>query len=92
MGEVSTNSSIAGRLATDIFSSMDTLNSNLSVTKDSQSTVNGNTSAHEAIDDLSSMVQAVCSAIGTDANNLKSVAAEFEAADLSVRQMMSGPL
>ncbi|WP_170922928.1 hypothetical protein A5821_000279 [Enterococcus sp. 7F3_DIV0205] len=90
MESISSNSAVAGELARGIFSAMDTLNSYQSVTTDEQSTISGNDAAKNAIKDMQSMVQAISVAIATDSNNIKSVAAEFEEADATVRKMMSG--
>lgn len=90
MEPISSNSAVAGELARGIFSAMDDLNSQQSIVTDEQSTISGNTAAKNAMKELESMVQTISAAIETDANNIKSVAAEFDEADATIRKMMRG--
>jgi type VII secretion effector (TIGR04197 family) len=90
MEPITSNSAVAGELARGIFSAMDVLNSQQSVITDEQSTVSGNTAAKDAMEEMQSMVQMISAAIATDANNIKSVAAEFDEADAVIRKMMHG--
>ncbi|MGG5342272.1 TIGR04197 family type VII secretion effector [Enterococcus sp. AZ192] len=90
MEPISSNSAVAGELARGIFSAIDDLNSQQSIVTDEQSTISGNTAAKNAIKELQSMVQTISAAIATDANNIKSVAAEFDEADATIRKMMRG--
>ncbi|GGC96951.1 hypothetical protein GCM10011573_28160 [Enterococcus wangshanyuanii] len=90
MEPISSNSAVAGELARGIFSAMDDLNSQQSIVTDEQSTISGNTAAKNAIKELQSMVQTISASIATDANNIKSVATEFDEADATIRKMMRG--
>ncbi len=89
MEEINSDSTVAGELASGIFTAMAGLSSGGLVVSDGQSTISGNEAAQQAITEMRTMIQTINAAIATDANNLKSVAAEFEAADETIRRMVS---
>lgn len=89
MEEINSDSVVAGELASGIFTAMSGLSSGGLVVNDGQSTISGNETAQQAITEMRTMIQTINAAIATDANNLKSVAAEFEAADETIHKMIS---
>ncbi|MBP1047561.1 TIGR04197 family type VII secretion effector [Enterococcus sp. BWM-S5] len=76
-------------LATNIFSALDSLNMPASVSKDDNTTVAGNSNAHESIELVKQTVEDITATVGNSANNLKSVASEFEAMDKSIRSIFN---
>lgn len=88
MKKINSDSKVAGELATQLFVALDELNGSLSAIVDVETTVVGNTHAETAINSLTTAVTQINSVIGDAANNLNSVASEFEAADQTLRNML----
>ncbi|MGX7150323.1 TIGR04197 family type VII secretion effector [Enterococcus ureasiticus] len=91
MKGINSDSAVAGELASGIFTAMSGLSSGGLIVSDGQSTIAGNETAQQAIEEMRAMIMTINAAIATDANNLKSVAAEFEAVDATISKLMSAP-
>lgn len=86
MENISSNSTVARQLATNIASALDGLGTSTAVSTDDQTTVAGNTNAQQAIQASRNASNLILGAIGTASTNLQSVATEFEAVDSAIRQ------
>ncbi|WP_152657721.1 TIGR04197 family type VII secretion effector [Oceanobacillus sp. CFH 90083] len=91
--EIQSNTEAARQIATNIAMSLDNLSSAGIVTKDSETTVAGNESAHEAIDASLHARQNIVEVIRNSCQNLQLVAEEFEAIDQEIsNHITSSPL
>lgn len=79
-GKTSSASS-ASRIATSIQNSLETLRSSGVTSPDTQTTVGGNAAAQQAASTSIAVRDQVISAVGSSAQNLQTVAAEFVAMD-----------
>ncbi|MGM0216297.1 TIGR04197 family type VII secretion effector [Enterococcus sp. AZ109] len=87
MAGISSDIGQAQQKATALRSASETLSTSASVNKDTQTTVIGNQSAHEAIDSLSSAAQRVASAVNSASGSIQSVAQNFQAIDQSGKNL-----
>lgn len=85
---INSDKQVAQNLATGLMSALDTLNQSTTVTKDTQTTVNGNATAHETSDDMLDIASKISQTISSASGNLNSVASEFEAIDRVLRDAM----
>ncbi|EOI02727.1 MULTISPECIES: TIGR04197 family type VII secretion effector [Enterococcus] len=85
--DINSNSAVAQAVATSIASSVSSLNQGTTITKDTQTTVAGNSNAQQAITQLTTFNTSLVQAITQASNNIRSVAAEFEAVDQRIAQM-----
>lgn len=85
---INSDKQVAQNLATGLMSALDTLNQSATVTKDTQTTINGNTTAHETSDDMLDIASKISQTISSASENLNSVAGEFEAIDRVLRDAM----
>lgn len=85
--DINSNSAVAQAVATSIASSVSFLNQGTTITKDTQTTVAGNSNAQQAITQLTTFNTSLVQAITQASNNIRSVAAEFEAVDQRIAQM-----
>ncbi|WP_086444794.1 TIGR04197 family type VII secretion effector [Candidatus Enterococcus lemimoniae] len=85
--DINSNSAVAQAVATSIASSVSSLNQETTITKDTQTTVAGNSNAQQAITQLTTFNTSLVQAITQASNNIRSVAAEFEAVDQRIAQM-----
>ncbi|WP_348920458.1 TIGR04197 family type VII secretion effector [Enterococcus rotai] len=85
--DINSNSAVAQAVATSIASSVSSLNQGTAITKDTQTTVAGNSNAQQAITQLTTFNNSLVQAITQASNNIRSVAAEFEAVDQRIAQM-----
>lgn len=85
--DINSNSAVAQAVATSIASSVSSLNQGTTITKDTQTTVAGNSNAQQAITQLTSFNTSLVQAVTQASNNIRSVAAEFEAVDQRIAQM-----
>ncbi|MBO0474785.1 hypothetical protein IGL98_002406 [Enterococcus sp. DIV0840] len=84
---INSNSAVAQAVATSIASSVSSLNQGTTITKDTQTTVAGNSNAQQAITQLTTFNTSLVQAITQASNNIRSVAAEFEAVDERIAQI-----
>lgn len=84
---INSNSAVAQAVATSIASSVSSLNQGTTITKDTQTTVAGNNNAQQAITQLTTFNTSLVQAVTQASNNIRSVAAEFEAVDQRIAQM-----
>lgn len=84
---INSNSAVAQAVATSIASSVSALNQGTTITKDTQTTVAGNSNAQQAITQLTTFNTSLVQAITQASNNIRSVAVEFEAVDQRIAQM-----
>lgn len=89
MSGISSNTAVAGQIATRIAGSLDGLNRGGVVIHDTQTTVAGNESAQEAIQAALNAQNKILQTVGQASKNLQSVANEFEAADQKIQQLVS---
>ncbi|MGM0214060.1 TIGR04197 family type VII secretion effector [Enterococcus sp. AZ109] len=87
MAGISSDIGQAQQKATALRSASETLSTSASVNKDTQTTVVGNTTAHAAIDSLSSAAQKVAGAVNSASGNIQSVAQNFQAIDQSGKNL-----
>lgn len=87
MSNIKSNAAVAQAVATSIASSVSSLNQGTTITKDTQTTVAGNSNAQQAITQLTTFNTSLVQAITQASNNIRSVAAEFEAVDQRIAQM-----
>ncbi|ALS37601.1 type VII secretion effector (TIGR04197 family) [Enterococcus rotai] len=85
--DINSNSAVAQAVATSIASSVSSLNQGTTITKDTQTTVAGNSNAQQAITQLTTFNTSLVQAVTQASNNIRSVAAEFEAVDQRIAQM-----
>lgn len=85
--DINSNSAVAQAVATSIASSVSSLNQGTTITKDTQTTVAGNSNAQQAITQLTTFNTSLVQAITQASSNIRSVAAEFEAVDQRIAQM-----
>jgi len=85
--DINSNAAVAQAIATSIASSVSSLNQGTTITKDTQTTVAGNSNAQQAITQLTTFNTSLVQAITQASNNIRSVAAEFEAVDQRIAQM-----
>lgn len=85
--DINSNAAVAQAVATSIASSVSSLNQGTTITKDTQTTVAGNSNAQQAITQLTTFNTSLAKAITQASNNIRSVAAEFEAVDQRIAQM-----
>lgn len=85
--DINSNAAVAQAVATSIASSVSSLNQGTTITKDAQTTVAGNSNAQQAITQLTTFNTSLVQAITQASNNIRSVAAEFEAVDQQIAQM-----
>ncbi|WP_429950636.1 TIGR04197 family type VII secretion effector [Enterococcus sp. AZ101] len=85
--DINSNAAVAQAVATSIASSVNSLNQGTTITKDTQTTVAGNSNAQQAITQLTTFNTSLAQAITQASNNIRSVAAEFEAVDQRIAQM-----
>lgn len=85
--DINSNAAVAQAVATSIASSVSSLNQGTTITKDTQTTVAGNSNAQQAITQLTTFNTSLVQAITQASNNIRSVATEFEAVDQRIAQM-----
>ncbi|WP_207696188.1 hypothetical protein DOK67_0002082 [Enterococcus sp. DIV0212c] len=85
--DINSNSAVAQAVATSIASSVSSLNQGTTITKDTQTTVAGNSNAQQAITQLTTFNTSLVQAVTQASNNIRSVAAEFEAVDERIAQI-----
>lgn len=81
MSEIKSNSVVAKSVASGIASSLDGINQKGTILSDNQTTVAGNTSAQQAISQLTTFNSSLSQAVGNASANIRSVAVEFEAVE-----------
>lgn len=81
MGTIKSDKEVAQTHATALSTTSEGLSSQISVTKDEMTTVQGNNTAKDLIDNLISVSTEIKSAIQTAGSNLQSVASDFEVVD-----------
>lgn len=74
--------------ATALKNATDSILQSASLTNDTQTTVNGNTNAQEAITAAQETAKQIAAAISLASANIQSVAEDFEALDQSISQTM----
>lgn len=87
--EIQSNTIAAKQIATNIALSLDDLSNAGIVKKDTETTVAGNESAHEAINISLHARQNIVDVIRHSGENLQLVAEEFEAADQEISELMT---
>jgi type VII secretion effector (TIGR04197 family) len=87
MATIKSNSAVAQAAATSIASALSSLNQGTMITNDTQTTVAGNNNAQQAITQLTTFNTSLVQAITQASNNIRSIAAEFEAVDQKIAQI-----
>jgi type VII secretion effector (TIGR04197 family) len=86
MSEVKSSSGAAQSIASSISASLSSLDQVATITKDTQTTVAGNSHAQQAITQLTAFNASLVQAVELASNNIRLVAAEFEAVDQEISQ------
>lgn len=89
MSGIKSNSGVAQSVASAIATSLDSINQRGTILTDNQTTVAGNTTAQQGITQLTAFNTSLVQAVGQASQNIRSVAAEFEAVDQKIVQAMS---
>ncbi|GGC77778.1 TIGR04197 family type VII secretion effector [Enterococcus wangshanyuanii] len=92
MSNIKSDSGVAQAIATSIASSLGSLNQGSSITKDTQTTVSGNSNAQQAITQMTTFNTSLVQAVTQASNNIRSVAAEFEAVDQKISQISTNQM
>lgn len=87
MSSIQSNSGVAQAVASTIASSLSTLKQGNSISKDTQTTVAGNSNAQQAITLLTTFNTSLVQAVGQASLNIRSIASEFEAVDQKLAQL-----
>lgn len=88
---ISSDLGVAQQRATSLSNAVTSISESTLVTKDTQTTVAGNTSASTAIQAASNTATSISSAVELASSNIQSVAHEFEAADQESRRLIMMP-
>lgn len=92
MSNIKSDSGVAQAIATSIASSLSSLNQGSFITKDTQTTVSGNSNAQRAITQLTTFNTSLVQAVTQANNNIRSVAAEFKAVDQKISQISTNQM
>lgn len=90
MGTVKSSQEIAHAYASQLANACQTLSSSGTISKDTQTNLEGNTCSHTAIDKSATFLVQITSAVKAASDNLHSVASDFEAVDQAGAKSFGG--
>lgn len=88
MSAIKSHAAVAQAVTDAISSSLSALDPDVAVIKDTQTTVSGNSHAHQAIDQLKTFNTTLVQAIGQAGNHIQTIATEFAAMDQQIAKQM----